>query len=71
MKRILILFSFILTSSSVLLAQGVRINLYSAYVFEDHIEAYYNDYDYYSGSVNGGYQWGAGVEFFCKTGLRN
>src|SRR5688572_30940560 len=46
-----------------LLAQGVRINLYSSYVFDDYFEAYSDSYNYYHGTVEGGHQWGAGLEF--------
>jgi hypothetical protein len=39
-----------------------RINLYSAYVFDDKFESYASATDYYSGKLTGGYQWGAGFE---------
>jgi hypothetical protein len=39
-----------------------RINLYSAYVFDDKFETYNSSTDYYSGKITGGFQWGAGFE---------
>lgn len=47
-------------------AQEKRINLYSAYVFDDSFESYNNSNDYYNGKLRGGYQWGAGLEFLVK-----
>jgi hypothetical protein len=40
-----------------------RINLYGAYVFDDDFESYYSDYDYYHGTLEGGFMGGAGIEF--------
>lgn len=53
-------------SANCALAQTPRINLYSAYVFDDHVESYASTYEYYEGEISGGFQWGAGVEFFVR-----
>lgn len=53
------------TLTELTLAQ-VRLNLYSAYVFDDHFEAYSDSYTYYYGKIKGGYQWGAGLEFALR-----
>ena len=43
--------------------KGARINLYSAYVFDDGFDVFNDANTYYNGKVKGGYQWGAGVEY--------
>src|SRR5436190_9917732 len=43
-----------------------RINVYSAYVFDDKFETVNSTTDYYRGKIIGGYQWGAGLEFLIK-----
>jgi hypothetical protein len=53
-------FAAAVTASS---AQGVRLNLYGAYVFDDEVSNYYDAYNYFYGSVQGGAQYGAGLEF--------
>jgi hypothetical protein len=54
---------FVAIAASVAYAQPEkRINLYSAYVFDDKFESYNSSTDYYSGKIMGGYQWGAGFE---------
>ena len=47
-------------------AQNVRINLYSAYVFDDKVDSRYDANNYYSGTVKGGYQWGGGIEYMLR-----
>lgn len=45
-------------------AQQTRLNLYGAYVFDDKIDSYWdNNAGYYKGRINGGFQWGAGIEY--------
>jgi len=46
--------------------QTARLNLYSAYVFDDHFDSYYDPGNYYEGKITGGYQWGAGIEFLPR-----
>jgi hypothetical protein len=43
--------------------KGARINLYSAYVFDDGFDVFNDANTYYNGKVKGGYQWGGGVEY--------
>jgi len=43
-----------------------RINLYGNYVFDDSFDSYYDAYNYYSGKIKGGFQYGAGIEFMLK-----
>ncbi len=44
-------------------AQEVRLNAYSAYVFNDRIDSYYDANNYYDGTIQGGYQWGLSLEY--------
>jgi hypothetical protein len=53
-------------SGNYVLAQNLRLNVYSAYVFDDHVESYASTYDYFEGEISGGYQWGAGLEYFLR-----
>lgn len=63
MKAIIIIIALLNVTNTALLAQDVRLNLYSAYVFDDYFEAYADSYNYFHGTIEGGYQWGAGVEY--------
>ncbi|MBT1699536.1 porin family protein [Fulvivirgaceae bacterium PWU4] len=59
-------FIFLLIAGNSLLAQGVRVNLYGSYVFDDYFEAYADSYNYYHGTIEGGFQWGAGIEYSLR-----
>ena len=48
------------------LSQNIHLNLYSAYVFPDKFDSYYDASSYYNGQIQGGYQWGGGLEFMAK-----
>jgi hypothetical protein len=43
--------------------QDVRLNAYANYVFDDKVESYYNNNNYFTGTVKGGLLWGLGIEF--------
>ena len=43
--------------------KGVRLNFYSAYVFDDGFEVWNDANTYYNGTVKGGVQWGGGLEY--------
>lgn len=65
MKR-LWLFALVLISGTTMAQIDKRINLYGAYVFDDKFDTYYSSNQYIEGKVMGGFQWGAGVEFFPR-----
>jgi hypothetical protein len=66
MKKLFTFCSVILVfCASDAVAQGIRLNAYSSYVFDDKVDSYYDQNDYYNGTVKGGYQWGAGIEFMA------
>jgi opacity protein-like surface antigen len=47
-------------------AQDIRLNLYTAYAFDDRFDSYYDAYNYYEGTINGGFQWGGGLEYMVQ-----
>ncbi len=64
MKRIFFffLFLFVLTSA-IVQAQGLRLNGYVNYVFDDKFDNYYSNTSYMQGTIKGGLQWGVGLEY--------
>ena len=44
-------------------AQEIRINGYTNYVFDDRFESINNTNSYLTGRINGGFQWGVGLEY--------
>lgn len=66
MKKIV--FSLIIFAgiTSTAIAQNVRLNGYAAYVFDDNVDSYYDPNNYYDGQINGGFQWGAGLEYMVS-----
>jgi len=63
MKKIILGIVLIAGITVMATAQKVRLNGYAAYVFEDNIDSYYDPSSYYNGQIDGGFQWGAGLEF--------
>jgi len=47
-------------------AQNIRFNAHTAYVFDDKVDSYYSSTDYYEGKIEGGFQWGGGLEFMAS-----
>lgn len=47
--------------------QDIRLNVYSSYVFDDKVDSYYDQTDFYNGTIMGGYQWGGGMEFMVRS----
>lgn len=44
-------------------AQKIRLNGYANYVFDDQVDSYYSNTNYFNGTVKGGFQWGVGLEY--------
>ncbi len=63
MKKAILSFILISFAFTSVLAQGKRINLYGAYVFDDEVTSSYDSYNYFNGKIVGGFQYGAGLEF--------
>lgn len=66
MFRIIGLFVVACLFSSAVSAQGFRLNAYGNYVFDDKVDSYYSGTNYFNGTIKGGFQWGAGLEFRLK-----
>jgi hypothetical protein len=63
MKRILLALLISTCFASVNYAQGLRINGYAGYVFDDKFDNYYSFDSYMRGTIKGGLQWGIGLEY--------
>ncbi|MFL5741950.1 MAG: hypothetical protein ACJ75B_17130 [Flavisolibacter sp.] len=46
--------------------QRLRLNAYGSYQFDDGFSSHFDDNNFYSGKVNGGAQWGAGLEYMLR-----
>jgi opacity protein-like surface antigen len=62
-KTILLSIVLVIMIAGFVNAQKVRLNGYSAYVFDDKVDSYYDASNYYNGKIKGGYQWGVGIEY--------
>jgi hypothetical protein len=47
-------------------AQGVKINGYTNYVFDDRVDSYFDNTSYFDGVIKGGFQWGVGLQYNFK-----
>lgn len=47
-------------------AQGVKLNGYANYVFDDKVDSYYDNTSYFDGKIKGGFQWGVGLQYNFK-----
>lgn len=64
MKKIFLCFTIAAMFSIGAFAQaGMRLNGYALGVFNDKVDSYYDNTNYYSGTIKGGFLWGAGLEF--------
>ena len=66
MKKIILSTVLIIATAGIAAAQNLRLNAYSAYLFDDKVDGYYDAGGSYKGTVKGGYQWGAGLEFMTS-----
>jgi hypothetical protein len=62
MKLKLFFFFLLLSSLESTFAQGIRFNTYTGYVFDESFDLS-DPPNYYRGTIKGGLQWGAGVEY--------
>jgi hypothetical protein len=67
MKKIIVSLCLIAGISSIATAQ-LRLNAYGSYTFNDGISYYNNPQAYFNGTVEGGFQWGAGLEYVIPNG---
>jgi len=66
MKRILLAIVISTCFASVNYAQGLRLNGYAGYVFDDSFDTYYSSNSYLRGKIKGGLQWGLGLEYMVQ-----
>jgi len=66
LKKFILGIIFFAGITSMAIAQNVRLNGYAAYVFDDNVDSYYDPNNYYDGQINGGFQWGAGLEYMVS-----
>jgi hypothetical protein len=70
MKKTFILLHIAMIGLSInLSAQSTRLNVYGSYIFDDAVDSYYDQNSYYKGKVEGGFQWGVGVEFMRNRAM--
>ena len=62
MKKIFLLLVLAGTMTT-MMAQHARLNFYAAYTFDDGFDVWNDANTYYNGTVKGGVQWGAGLEY--------
>lgn len=61
-KTIFVFLSFLLSTINGR-AQSLRLHQYNSYVFNNKFDSYYDNTAFYRGRINGGYQWGVGIEY--------
>ena len=66
MKKIILSVLLIAGIASISTAQNVRLNAYGSYAFNDGIDYYLNPTTYFKGTVEGGFQWGFGLEYMVR-----
>jgi hypothetical protein len=66
-KRILSVLAFAIIGTGAM-AQNIRLNAYSSYVFDNDFTSDYinGSSTYFTGTIKGGYQYGAGLEFMPR-----
>jgi hypothetical protein len=64
MKKIILVTTFTISAiAASAQLHGIRLNGYAAYVFDNSFDTYYTSNTYLEGTINGGFQWGVGLEF--------
>lgn len=64
MKKILFILACIVSINAS--AQGVKLNAYTNYVFDDRVDSYFSNNTYFDGKIKGGFQWGVGLQYNIK-----
>lgn len=67
MKKYMLLF-VISCRACLASAQDVRLNGYGNYVFQDQVESFYSNTNYFNGIIEDGFMWGGGLEFKLHDG---
>jgi len=65
MKHLFMIMAVLLTAATAM-SQKIKLNGYGAYVFDDGVDSYYDPNSYYDGKIQGGFQWGVGLEYMLQ-----
>lgn len=65
-KQLIFSFLLVIFITGLATAQNVRLNAYTAYVFDDKVDSYYSNTSYFEGKIEGGFQWGVGLEYMAS-----
>ncbi|MGL6266595.1 MAG: hypothetical protein ACRC2O_01675, partial [Chitinophagaceae bacterium] len=68
MKKLLYT-TIILLSASALSAQGLRLNGYALYTFDDRVSSFQSNTQRFDGKIRGGLTWGVGAEFMVRPDM--
>ncbi len=63
MKKLLLLILVVFAGYMASQAQGLRLNGYINYTFDDKFDTFYSSTSYFDGVIKGSMQWGAGLEY--------
>jgi len=44
----------------------LRVNGYTFYAFDDYVDSYYSNTEFFKGKIKGGFQWGGGLEYMMS-----
>jgi hypothetical protein len=47
-------------------ASGLRLHGYATYAFDDHVDSYYSTTSYFNGTIEGGFEYGGGLEYMLS-----
>lgn len=62
MKKLLILL-VLCSITGITMGQEVRLNTYAGYVFKNRVDSYFSNSQFFDGTIQDGFRWGAGIEF--------
>jgi hypothetical protein len=65
-KKIFLATLIMVISVAAIQAQNFRLNGYALYTFDDKVDSYYSNTQYFEGKIKGGLTWGVGAEFMLK-----
>lgn len=66
MKKLFIVSVLFIITTTAAQAQGFRLNGYALYTFDDKVDSYYSNTQYFEGKIKGGLTWGVGAEFLIR-----
>ncbi|TFV97739.1 porin family protein [Algoriphagus kandeliae] len=65
MKKLIALV-ILLSVSRIALSQEIRLNTYGGYIFKNTVNSYYTSSSFYEGTIQDGFRWGAGIEYYIQ-----